>query len=50
MVKKKKKKKKKSSFRNPLVLPMLSRPGGPMKNKKDKRAKENKNPDYTKEE
>lgn len=48
---KKKKKKKKSGVRNPLVVPMIqSRKGGPMKNKKDKRAKENKNPDYTKEE
>lgn len=44
-----KRKKKKSIPRNPYVLPAKQRKGGPMKNKKDKRAKENKNPDYTNE-
>lgn len=42
-------KKKKSIPRNPYVLPAKRRKGGPMKNKKDKRAEENKHPNYTDE-
>jgi hypothetical protein len=46
---KKKGKKPKTKIRNPYVLPARKRKGGAHKNKKDKRAKENKTPDYTKE-
>jgi hypothetical protein len=43
------KKPKTKSPRNPFVIPARSKKGGPMKNRKDKRAKENKHPDHTKE-
>ncbi len=45
-----KKKKKKEGIRNPYVMPARARKAGAHKNKKDKRAKENHNPDYTQEE
>lgn len=45
-----KRKKKKSIPRNPYALPAKKKTGGgPHKNKRDKRAKENKNIDYTQE-
>lgn len=47
--KKKRKPKAKVAPRNPYVLPMQSKKGGPMRDKKDKRAKENKTKDYTEE-
>ena len=51
---KKKKRKRKSKMpkpRNPFALPAKKKTGGGThKNKADKRAKENKTPDYTKEE
>lgn len=43
---KKKKSKSSSAKRNPYVLPARKRKAGKMKNKKDKRIDENKNPDY----
>lgn len=46
---KKKKKRKKKSVRNPFALPAKLRKAGPHRNKKDKRAEENKNPDLTDE-
>jgi hypothetical protein len=46
---KKNKKKKTPKPRNPYVLPARKRKAGPHKNKKDKRANENKTPDHTKE-
>ena len=48
-MKKKKSKSSSSAQRNPYVLPARKRKAGKMKNKKDKRAEENKNPDYTQE-
>jgi hypothetical protein len=44
-----KSKKPKTKPRNPYVLPARQRKGGPHKNKADKRSKENKRPDWTKE-
>ena len=44
------KKKKKQLPRNPAVIPARQRKAGPHKSKKNKRANENHNPDYTKEE
>jgi len=44
------KKKKKKTPRNPASLPAKMRKAGKHKNKADKRAQENHNPDYTREE
>lgn len=41
--------KKKNKPRNPLVLPAKMRKAGPHKNKRDKRANENHNPDFNDE-